>query len=269
MDRKYFTLISVLACVATLSTGISNAQARRPDSAARKNSSKDAGEPEAATPEERAVRLAQLDAWLRRLAGDYEFKYSDTGNQISFTCIYSTSPNGPCTNEKIQAGPTGGSYASREGMMECRLVGPGPGVRCLVAWNDKFPAAATLHLGSSAHINSQLSSITIARPATVIDFGLDPDNLGIRMMRLDGAGKAVEFRGPLKDNTANLAYRCETPGRCGEKSGNAISSAAWKIAALPDSKRITMSTSWILIARDDAATGHRFNASDEFRLVRQ
>lgn len=142
------TLAAVLACAAVLASVEVNAQARGPRSAPR-------------PPPDKEARLAELDAWLRRLVGQFHVKSSNLWMLMDSPSI--------------------------EGSAECRAVGAGPGVNCLLSF---------VHPSGAEYFE-------------VFLYGLDPDNPGIRVTRVLSYGRVRVARSSLNGDTFAFVTECE------------------------------------------------------------
>lgn len=159
------------ACAAVLISGEVHSQARGSLSSASKNREKtvEAVDNEVA----RATALAELDTWLRRLTG--RFRYDGVREELAGVWV-----------ERDSAAP----FYRREtvkGLGDCRAVGTGPGVHCVL--NVTWGPTSTL------------------APA-MIQYGIDPDNLGVRYLQVNNRGIAEEALGFLRGNRATFKTEC-------------------------------------------------------------
>lgn len=120
----------------------------------------------------RAKKLAELEIWLRRLAGKFRI-------------------DGTATNP-------GGSNPAH-GSAECFGIGGGPGVSCVVAATWKAPRQS---LGNNPDRNMALYG---ALQPLVMLLGIDPDAMEIRATLFEL--RAVPMRGVLVDGAVILEHR--------------------------------------------------------------
>jgi hypothetical protein len=117
----------------------------------------------------RAQKAAELEAWLRRLVGRFRYE-------------------GSITNSVDQAN------LSVSGLIDCRGVGDGPGVQCVI------------NVDWSQHLGKPVWALFMAPSMTL--FGLDPGAMGIQYLRVDGKGIGEAALGSLKGDTVSFTVHC-------------------------------------------------------------
>jgi len=176
------------------------------------------------SPKARAAKMAELDAWLRRLAG--QFRVSVTPGTATIISPCGSNPAdrpafGTCTtpdrvNTNFFLSPT-------QGTADCRSIEPGPGVSCVLDFDDTG------------------SELPTAAPRVIL-LGMDPDEPGIRLMEVGRVNSAAwTAHGSLTGDTVTFIGVCvsglEPPtlrSSCKRKVG---------IRALIDGKRIVIDMS--------------------------
>jgi hypothetical protein len=177
--RGFFAAL-MLACAAFIMSCPAQAQARGP---VMRGST--IGREVVRSPEEAAAQITLLTAWLQRLPGNYELNLPSWSG-VAQSCR-ALSPSGMCT----QTGAQVFLFPDFKGLAECRGIGAGPGVRCVLQSN-----------GAS-------------RPGLpmVILFGIQAEDPGIRLLSVDVMGVSREARGALTGSTLRLdTGRCPNRG---------------------------------------------------------
>lgn len=177
---------------------------------------------------QRVQKVADIDAWLRRLPG--RFRYVGTEEVPPYYCTHSgrgTSCTTPLPREV-------------QGMWDCVGIGTGSGLHCV--------------LGSMAQRREPMQP-NMDSPMMIL-FGIDPDAPGIRYLRFDSDGIASESFGYLRGDQATFRTPCINPVTVG-------CTRIVKIHAAADGKPIRMS---IEIERASAGDGYEIVARLEFKL---
>lgn len=132
----------------------------------------------------RALRLEELDAWLRRLPGRYRIK----GQVI-------LAPDAPL--------PQTGSV---EGIADCSGIGDGPGVNCII--NAKWPFLTTNNNPMNVR-PSPTEYLNTMRPSVLV-FGLSLDPPRVISKMVMGDSVVLDWSGKLDEDTLiqTADYRC-------------------------------------------------------------
>jgi hypothetical protein len=146
--------------------------------------------------EARAVQMAELDAWLRRLPGRYQVVVTpplERGGYASCDLERGdrrTSAVCPISGDSPIPRQFPGAKSQYKGRAECRGVEPGPGVSCVLDMDE--PA----------------SGLSAPGPRVIL-FGLDPDDPGIRLMEVERVTSATYTgRGSLKGDRVSFKLEC-------------------------------------------------------------
>ena len=164
------------------------------------------------TAETRAEKMAELQTWLGRMVGRFRVVIPPVVPIISL-CGFQPAGRSPCTaGDEVL---TRFVRPQREGLADCRKIGSGPGVSCVLHFDDRgfqFPAGGP----------------------RVILLGLDPDNPGIRLMDVGSADSAARTgRSYLRGDAVSFTLEC-MPG----PGLNCRHYERFRIT--PDGKRIVM-----------------------------
>ena len=130
----------------------------------------------------RALRLQELDAWLRRLPGRYRIK------------------------GEVRFGQESGSV---DGVADCSGVGDGPGVNCII--NAKWPL-----LGNSNPMNVRPSAteyLNTMRPSVLV-FGMSLYPPRVITQMVMGDSVVLDWSGSLEEDTLNQAADHRCTDRC-------------------------------------------------------
>lgn len=174
MNQNRFVIAVLMMCIAVLASRELGAQGR--GLSAKELRDRVAMDPAAA----RAAKLAELDAWLRRLVGRYRITGSaGVPYRYNSTCR----PGLTCDEPPLRP------PASFRGLADCVSIGGGPGVSCIV--NLVGPDGAPIR-------NTPKISL----------YGLDPDNLGIRYLQVNAGSIAEGEFGELEGNSITFRVRC-------------------------------------------------------------
>ena len=200
------TTITLLTCAGLGVSDMISAQARGPSRWAPRQVERSVPTPadEAAA---REAKLAELEEWLGRLVG--KFRLQGTVSTAVGGGIGPISSAALDTSGVGQAHCTGGQcYLERDprGVGECRHVGAGPGVQCRidVPWPQMTFTAGPFQ-GGGGFGSPNLEGARIL-------YGIDPDNLGIRFLMVDGKSLAIEALGFLEGSWAVFTTRCVNYG---------------------------------------------------------
>jgi hypothetical protein len=215
MERFVLTLT---ACGLMFTCAAVNAQARGP-SAVKATVELDEAEVAAA----RVAQLEQLDTWLRRLAGRFDFSGEISGDSEStcdrarrdFARLHSNGSLG-CRGGSIPPPPV-----KISGNADCVGISSGAGVHCVIQLDWQVPVARYGYGYSPAYRASWFN------PGIIL-YGIDPNALGIRFLQVSQRSIAESALGVLEDNTVTF----KLPGP--------YSSRKVQITALPDSDNLEM-----------------------------
>jgi hypothetical protein len=176
----------LLVIVAGLLTSIeAKAQARgRPATELRQEASASVG-----SPENRAQQLAELNAWLGRLAGRFQARSSFTTNEA-------VNLGNDVVLRDMRGGGTRIPDLPQQYRVNCTPVGSGPGLSCLYEATDR----------------------TVGQIPLAFLLGVDADRLGIRILKLDSRGYASEKFGTLRGDTVIFESDCPAAGNCRGRS---------------------------------------------------
>ena len=182
--------IMLVACAAVFADGVANAQGRGPAAQELREFAQGKGQKRALDPAVRGAKLAELDVWLRRLIG-----------RFSIEGIVKVL-------EATGAGCLGGICNVVEGAKgtgDCIGISTGPGVHCVinVPWPRFF---STRTVGRNAELKWRGPYL---EPAMIL-FGIDPKDLEIRLLLVDGQSRAVEALGSLRGDSVTFRYLCSS-----------------------------------------------------------
>lgn len=170
---KYLRIIAVTLFIsAGLKSGAAHAQARGAGALEQRDIARAKVRARVqleSTPEMRATKLADLNAWLKRLQGQFRVT-GEIWNTIYMQC----SPTGGEAGIRKCYGPPVAPPQSFKGVADCVSIGSGPGTHCLfnAGWN--VPAPPYLQIIWDPWLD----------PGIML-FGLDPDALGIRYLQVN------------------------------------------------------------------------------------
>ncbi len=183
--------IVLLVCAVMFGSGWAHAQARGPEVPGVKQPVQAETEDEIAAA--RAAKLAELETWLKRLVGRFQYE----GSMIMSTwdgCLGCGERAGYIRIGEVY-------YVQREliGTGDCRGFGTGSGVHCVV----KVPWP------SPAVVSPMGRTKIFPWPGPALDpamflYGIDPDNVGIRLLLVDGQSIATTMLGFLQDDTVTF-----------------------------------------------------------------
>jgi hypothetical protein len=142
--------------------------------------------------------LIDLHAWLGRLVGQFQVTSSFEGSLVVLESGYVIPRDPPQF------------YA-----LQCVRVGSGSGVLCLNSAKER----------------------TVGEPPLAFLFGVDAERLGIRVLEIDGNGRANESFGLLRDDTAILHWECPAASGC-------VGRATMSIHAPPGKGDVHMYREW-------------------------
>lgn len=231
---------AIVLLVALLSAGDASAQDRGPSAQERRAlalASEATKRERAADPAARAARMAELDAWLRRLVGRFRMD----GDVKRYAGHHAGNKRDGCIPRAGYITDDSCGYhffRSAHGSGDCVGVGNGPGIHCVfnVPW-PRFIHESPIPRRPPEE--KWLGSGTLD-PA-VLMFGLDPDSLGIRYMLVGSQSIAIEATGVLEGDTLTFKTRCPNEG--GQYNESNCSSKFW-IVASPDGQTITINLEW-------------------------
>jgi len=203
MRRPFFSLIVLSVCVAMFPWGTVNAQDRGPSAEKRRAqaAASEAKERErVADPAVRAAKLAELEAFLRRLVG--RFRY-DGEVKLIWGITGTVDPAHGCDGK--------GCYVTKgaQGVADCVGFGNGPGVQCLthVPWPRFFmPVSMPRDPGEIRWRGPYLDGAMSL-------FGIDPDQPGVRFLLVDSQSIAFTELGVLEGNTLTFETECPPPSQ--------------------------------------------------------
>ena len=202
MNLTRAAALTVLACAGLLAADMAAAQARGPRSAPRQVAPEPADEAVA-----REAKLAEMDAWLRRLVGHFRFE----GDIQVF--VLGCDSHGPC----MIPGLVCESFLCflhlpSPGVGDCINIGTGPGVHCVI--NVPWPESMLIPLPSGTEIYDFRWPARLLAPAMML-YGIDPDNLEIRYLLVDSKSISESVSGVLKGETVTFTTRCvNNPSTC-------------------------------------------------------
>lgn len=210
--RPRFAL--VLGCVWMLVTNEAGGQARgAAPSVPRQRSSAELKVPDRVA---RAQKVAELDAWLRRLVGQYKIK----GNAQTLVDLI---------------GPRGLTTRGIEGTASCVSVGTGAGVLCVVSATWASILQRTTGGGS---IPAWADYYNTLYPATIL-FGIDSEAQGVHYLLVDDHSIADGGLGMLDGDTVRFQnYR----KACGKSAAHCPRSM--EIAVRPGSNVVRLEMKW-------------------------
>ena len=191
----------------------------------------------------RTTKLAELDEWLGRLVGRFRYE----GNLKAF---FGTTGKGL---ESAVNGCEAGVcfvYSNARGDGSCAGIGESSGVTCTIAvpWPRLLPPSWVTRVTSS-EINWPGPFLDNAKAL----YGVDPENLGIRFLLVDGQSIAVEALGFLQGDTATFSTACL--GKASDPRCKRI----FTIRAWPGGKRIQMQ--FEVKSAGGVQAGYTFNLS--------
>ncbi len=160
----------------------------------------------------RAAKLAELDAWLRRLVG----RYAVSG---SVGMPYRYSP--VCRRNTRCQEPALPPNSGFKGLADCTRIGDGPGVHCLV---------------NITGIKGRQYRIY---PKAML-YGIDPDALGIRYLQVNGESIAEGDIGTLAGDSVSFRFTCPIVRM--PMYNTLYCHREVRIQAAPDGKRVEIST---------------------------
>lgn len=198
MNLTRASATTLLACVGLLVSDMVHAQARGPSRLAPRQVERSAPRPaeEAAA---RKSKLAEMEAWLGRMVGEYRLEGTVSAHVGS-------------TSHGINLGQarcgTGQCFLESrpQGVGVCSSIGSGPGVLCRIdmPWPRFFwEQVMTMGPGSG---ELPFSGPNLQGAMTL--YGIDPDNLGIRFLMVDGKSTAIEALGFLEGDRAVFRTGC-------------------------------------------------------------
>jgi hypothetical protein len=190
MNHPSALLVATLTCAAMLAGGDARAQARGPST----KEVRDRLQPSGESTEVRVRKLAELESWLRRLAGTFRVRASG-GSAPTEVCSSSATPSGPCQTYRTIDAPI---QATFEGLAECNDIGDGPGVFCRFHMTAVTPP---MWIGAPSMQLQDPNDIPFL-PVEIL-FGIDPENLEMRMMWVGGGGAVWLAEGPLSGISIN------------------------------------------------------------------
>lgn len=197
MERFVLTLT---ACGLMFSCTTVNAQARAP-SAVKTPVVREEAEGAAA----RVAQLEQLDTWLRRLAGRFDFSGEISGESES-TCDQAGREFNRQHSGDSSLGCRGGSIppppVKISGNADCVGISSGAGVHCVIQLDWQVPVPRYGYGYSPAYRASWFN------PGIIL-YGIDPNALGIRFLQVSQRSIAESALGVLEDNTVTF----KLPGR--------------------------------------------------------
>lgn len=210
----------LLACTALATAGAAHAQGR----GAPASKLRDRAAAEVA-PEARAARLAELEAWLARLEG--RFSFEGTAKLFSGTTDPRATTMDPRAPE--DSCEVGICYVHRDakGIGSCRPVGNGPGLHCAI--NVPWPRFIWPSVALGAGFSGEMKWRGPYLDGAVALYGIDPDNLGINFLLVDGQSIAHTELGVLKGDTVTFETKC-----------GAFCRRIFRVIAKPDGGRIEM-----------------------------
>ncbi len=219
--RACTPVVVMLSCALLLAADGASAQGR--GNAAAETLARRAQGPAAS--EVRARKLAELEAWLRRLVGRYRIRGVIANNMY-----------GVCNQRGSRCFGNFPPPLPVKGMMDCVAVGSGPGVHCVVnvEWTVPAPPVAqVVHHSWSA-------------PGMLL-LSMDPDTLQIRYLQVSDRSIAEEGRGDLKGDVAtfrfnDFPFRPQETGRPGQRSYCYGCSRRFLITASADGRSNRMRT---------------------------
>lgn len=248
MNRRQLTLAGLLVSVAVFLAGEVNAQARGQLTPGPQRSTEPAGGYAA-----REAKLAELDAWLRRLVG--KFRYEGEIQISAFAC----DNRGPCEIPGFNC-VFSMCFAVRtfQGAGDCMSIGAGPGVHCVI--NVPWPESIQVPHPFTAQLLNLRWRGRLLAPA-MIQYGMDTDSLGIRYLLVDSKSIAESALGVLRGDTVTF-----TTAGC-VNSGLISCRQIFSIHASRDGKVIQMSLDLEYIP--SRGSGYRKFAGTAFTLYRE
>jgi hypothetical protein len=209
--------VAVLAASVLLPGSELFAQGRGPSAAQLRDQAPEARN----TPENRARKHAEIDAWLRRLPGRFRISGVISNNMMGY-----------CAGRMARTCyvPDGPPPIPLNGMMDCVLVGQGPGVNCVINADWKMPDSSKLPIVLETWLS----------PGVLL-FGMEPDASGIRYLQVSDRSVGEEGRGKLTGEVAlftflGLPFRPDEPGKRVRASRCPTCSRSVKIIAPADSR---------------------------------
>jgi hypothetical protein len=216
MSRARGGGVALLAGIALLGASEAHAQARGQQRSESDRTEKVIDPAEVAAT--RAAKLAELEAWLKRLVGSFRYE-GDVAEAIAQFSI----------GRDVR---TQYSRSHAKGMADCIGFGDGPGVQCVI--KVTWPPTRAYHPaqgGAGSPSTPGFAEYLILNPAMSL-YGIDPDKLGIRYMQVNGKSVAEIGLGTLNGDV--LAF--ETPCKLGELPTTCRQFT--RIIAAPDRKSI-------------------------------
>jgi hypothetical protein len=176
----------VLACAGLLVSSLADAQARGPSPWARQRADRAVGVAKSAA--EGSGRISDFGVWLERLVGRYEID-GNVDQAVGFS--------------KVQVGVSIHVNRKVSGAADCRRIGEGAGVHCVI--NVKWQPISWLDTPS---VPSPSEAFTM-RPAVLL-FGINSAASGIHVLQVAERSIAIGALGVLSGDTLQLETTCGT-----------------------------------------------------------
>jgi hypothetical protein len=189
----------LLACTALATAGAAHAQGRGAPASKLRDRAAVGG-----TPEARAARLAELEAWLARLEGRFSFE-GTTKLFWGTTDPRATTLDPRAPEDRCEGGIC---YVNRDakGVGSCRPVGNGPGLHCAI--NVPWPRFYWPSVALGAGLSGEMKWRGPYLDGAVALYGIDPDTLGINFLLVDGQSMAYTEPGVLRNDTVTFEASC-------------------------------------------------------------
>lgn len=192
--------IALLASLVLLASNQVSAQTRQPVSAEKATEER----PHIGASEASAQKITELEAWLKRLTGRFTYT-GQVKYHAGFGCVVNRSP---CDLPSLSC-DRAGCWVLRpaSGTADCRAVGQGPGVQCVV--NVYWPLTKVLSLPEPSPVKERVA-IWPGRSLTqaMAMYGFDPRTLEVRYMLVDGSSIAEAATGTLRGDTGVFNVAC-------------------------------------------------------------
>ena len=194
MIRAPLALLLLLA--AAHGSGDAHAQARGPSAAqvreqGQKVTGKKGKEESVLDDAARASKLAEMEAWLRRLVGRFRIE-----GRIEQPMLIAGAGGRP-----VPVTQTG----KITGIADCVGIGDGPGVHCVLNATWPMMSYTTLPLRGSVGNNVPSNGRDNLQPAMFL-IGIDRNALRIQFLQVDNLSEAEGWEGDLADDIALLNY---------------------------------------------------------------
>lgn len=189
---RHLPAIALLACAALFACVEAGAQARGPSKRATRSSAQG---PESG---DHARKLAELDAFLRRLTG--RFQYEGVAEDPGDYCYV------PRNSRGIPLICVSAVREPAKGKSDCVGIGEGPGTHCVVnvTWPDFTDPTRRL----PGPGKTWFPPLPPALAPSLVLYGIEPRNPGLRLLQIDSKSIAEAALGSLKGDTVTFRTDC-------------------------------------------------------------